>query len=367
MTTIDLLIDDQVFRRQDEGGISRYFAHLVAQFDRHPDIGVRARIPLRYTTNRPLLELTDRCRRFSVPARRRGLGRRVLSWSRPLAPATYLSENDMIHHTYYDPAVLRETPGATRIVTVYDMIPEMFPRYFPGGNPHGAKREYVRAADAVLCISEATKTEMERHFGPTKAPVHVVGLAADDSFFEPTGPFDPGFDYVLYVGSRDRYKGFDTLLSAFALVAGQRPGLQLFVVGSQPFSKQERELQAQLGVAGRVHIAHPSTSELASMYAGASACVFPSLAEGFGLPVLEALATGSRVLVSDIPAFQEVADEAAEYFPTLDHESLAALITAQSPVSEQTRRARARDFSWRRTAEKTAEVYREVARRASVV
>lgn len=165
-----------------------------------------------------------------------------------------------------------------------------------------------------------------------------------------TGP------YLLHVGSSMPRKRIDLLLDSFARVAARRPDLQLVQVG-QPWTPDEGRRLERLGVAARVHkLSGVPRTRLAALYRGARLVVVPSDAEGFGLPVIEALACGAPVLASAIPALREVGADAASYAPPGDvaawEDAIArALEQPEGPARRERRLGRAADFSWARHAE----------------
>jgi glycosyltransferase involved in cell wall biosynthesis len=362
--TLRVHIDEQIFAAQRRGGISRYFTELIREFRADPGLGVEPVLPFRYVVNEHLQELANPGVRPSplpdVLNRPRVL-RALNAATRRRSPG----DISLVHHTYYFPAEL-ETGAGARVCTVYDMIPELFPEHFSGGNPHQAKRDFVDACDAVLCISETTRADLLRVYGALDKPVVVTHLGVGGEFFTVDADPDPDAAYILFVGQRGAYKNFAVLLESFAAVAARQPSLDLLCVGGGDFSPAEKSRMAELDLAGRVRHRHVPDAELPGVYARATCFVFPSRYEGFGLPVLEAMAAGCPVVVADTPCLLEVAGTAAAYFPPDDVAALADLLerAAGDPGGgarwRERGRLRAADFSWSRTARQTAEVYRQV-------
>lgn len=205
----------------------------------------------------------------------------------------------------------------------------------------------VRRARRVLTVSERTRRDLEElyHVPPEKIVVTPNGV---DARFAPGG--EPG-SYLLYVGAVQARK--DPLA---ALDAARAAGLPLVVVGPQ----KEPALARRLRAGGAEVRGYVDDDELARLYRGAAALVFPSRYEGFGLPVLEAMASGTPVVATPDAAVREVAGEAAVYAPR--HELGAAV---QRAVADRARLAaagleRARLFTWEAAARRTLEVYEEV-------
>ncbi len=301
--------DDQVFSIHSGGGISRYFVELMRTFRDHSEFGVQIAGHRMWTRNDYVVES--------------GFGRRLpLSPRLAVYPARLLNRltwrgggAQIIHHTYYDRRYRgRFRDGFLRVVTVVDMIPELFPDLFPGGNPHLAKREYVDAADPVLCISESTRRDLMDVYGAPAVPTVVTPLAADDGF-RPGHLRPSGFParYVLFVGSRSLYKDFDVLGEAFA---GARlpPEVALVAVGGGSFTPREESLLRSWGIERRVLQIECDDADLRGAYSNAECVVFPSRHEGFGLPTLEAMASGCPVILADSSSHVEVGGVAANFF-----------------------------------------------------
>jgi len=356
--------DDQIFTAQKIGGASRYFTELIEQYRQDPALGVDAVTPFRYVITEHLVHSDPR--RYRTPPRLRIARRgRVVRTLNALRSGSRLRRAELLHHTYYLPNYLR-LPAAKRICTVYDMIPELLPELYPLGSPHYAKETYVRECDAVLCISQTTKDDMLRLYGPLDKPVEVTHLAVSDEYYEAQPNVDDGAPYVAYIGRREQYKNFDVVLRAFATLAGEHPKLRLLCAGGGPFRDSETARIAELDLADRVERRTIPDAEMPSLYASATALVFPSKYEGFGLPIVEAFAARCPVIVADTPCSIEISGGAAAVFAADDDAQLAGLVARIAGDPAERARwvasgtARARDFSWAQTAKRTAELYRRI-------
>jgi glycosyltransferase involved in cell wall biosynthesis len=354
--------DDQVFTLQKRGGISRYFTELLRVFRADPGLGVEPSTPFRYVVNEHIMELDpSRYRRLPAP--------QVVQRDRVLRPLNRLMSRHVagatiLHHTYYLPDGL-EVPAAKRICTIYDMTPELFPDMFPQGNPHRDKERYVRACDAIACISNTSKADLLKIYGDLDKPVVVTPLGVTGQFFDPPARTGNQAEFVLYVGQRVGYKNFDVLLRALTHLLTARPSLQLICVGPA-FTNDETARLAELGLADRVSRRSADDGELVRLFAAADCFVFPSLYEGFGLPIIEAFAAGCPVLLADTPCSVEVGGEAAQFFAPDDDQQLAGMIdrlvgdTQSRTAWIEAGRLRARDFTWERTAKLTGDMYRNL-------
>jgi glycosyltransferase involved in cell wall biosynthesis len=354
--------DEQVFLFQKQGGISRYFANLIADLRGENYPGVDVSIPFRHVWNDyASADLAE----FGV-----SMGPKALA-PYPLIAASFLRPRrrepvDLIHHTFYHSRYLRDYPGAKKVVTLYDMIPERFPDAV-SGKVHMAKAEYYRRADLLIAISESTKRDAIEAYGEPNFPIQVVPLGVSDQFSS-GGPPDPGLpaEYLLYVGQRAGYKDFDLLLQAFGDIASDYPELSLVAVGGGEFSPQERRRIDDLRLNGRITQSYVPDRYLPGTYAQARVFVMPSRYEGFGIPLLEAMAAGTPVLAANASSFPEVGGDAIHYFVPGDSHDLANSLTSLlSDETEQRRlatlgRERAKTFTWSRTADMTTAAYRTI-------
>jgi glycosyltransferase involved in cell wall biosynthesis len=251
-----------------------------------------------------------------------------------------------------------------QVSVVHDLLPRLFPDQY-------ARQQYyfrffvpwvLRVSRAVVADSEATRQEVLRHYALPPDKIRVVYPGYDASTFrcDEGSPAPPSGEppYVLYVGNLLPHKNVFRLLEAFAMVRAKRDcRLVIRGDGRADYLQALRDRAAALGVAETVSvIGYVPEPALRALYAGATAFIFPSLGEGFGLPLLEAMACGTPVVTSDRSALPEVAGGAAL---TVDPTDTAALATAIEQVlsdpglREGLRRRgseRVRTFTWARTA-----------------
>jgi len=273
-----------------------------------------------------------------------------------------LFKPDLFHQSYY----FSPPPGRARaklVTTVYDMVHEQHPDAWPGDDTAARKAEWCRRADLVLVISEHTRQRLLEHLAIAEDRVRVTPLGA--SSFPRQPPLDIGGDYVLYVGVRTgEYKNFRSLVLALRHVTAAFDKLVLF--GGGPLTGDERTLLAAAGLSERVVQIEGSDTLLARAYSGASLLVYPSMEEGFGLPILEAMAQDCPVVASGGGALQEVGGLAAAYFDPGDVASIAWSVeqaltdSGWRTTAVHRGRQRVQDFSWTTTASLTADAYRSI-------
>ncbi|HXG77258.1 MAG TPA: glycosyltransferase family 1 protein [Gaiellaceae bacterium] len=236
------------------------------------------------------------------------------------------------------------------VLTVHDLAilrhPDTLPRWHRLYGRVGLRR-VLHGADAVLAVSELTKRELVELAGLPPERIRVVPNGVD-AVFTPDGPATEG-TYVLAVATLEPRKNLGRAVEAARLA-----GVELRVVGARGWGGVEVP-----GWVGEV-----PDAELAALYRGARCVLYPSLYEGFGLPVLEAMACGTPVVTSRGTAMEEVAGGAAVLADPHDPASLAAGIEQACARREELRelgRARAAQFTWERTADGVLALWRELA------
>jgi glycosyltransferase involved in cell wall biosynthesis len=222
-------------------------------------------------------------------------------------------------------------------------------------------RTLCEHAAQIIAVSNNTKMDLCRYIKIPEEKVSVVYHATNLCYRgEPRYHQRP---YLLYVGVRAGYKNFLFFLSAISRLLDQA-NLDLICAGAESFNREERQALCALGIERRVrHVLIQSSQQLSSLYHFADAFCYPSLYEGFGIPLLEAYACECPVVISSAASFPEVADEAAEYFWPTDQQSI---VSAVERTLNPARRAqliclgkkRLKRFSWQQSAMRTLEVYR---------
>ena len=367
-----VLVDGVVYGMQEHGGVRRYFTEMLTRMgDAAPGIEVTVHLrdgfkaePVSGPHIALVRDLCVRPRRVFGAALRKWGERRALR-CRP----------DVFHSSYYT-APYR--PGLATVVTVYDMIHERFPEFLDNLDFVLTKRRVIEAADAIIAISETTKRDILRYIPVDAAKIRVTHLAPNHRFARPVeGEEMESFleahrlerPYWLYLGGRGGYKNFGTLIRALPSVFKKGDGQLVVVGGDSTLSAWEIDFLIRHRGEQRVRMLQGlDDNELRIAYKAAAAFVFPSLAEGFGIPILEAMAAGTPVLCSDIPVFREVAGAAAMYFDPHSEDELAErmLKVLDADVRSgcvEKGRTWVKRYSWDKTASTTADIYRRVAER----
>jgi glycosyltransferase involved in cell wall biosynthesis len=303
-----------------------------------------------------------------------------IAWEQLVLPWSLLHDDaDLIHSPAYSTPILSPVPA---VVTVHDMSFFRMPETLPdskGRYLRAATRVAIRLAAAVIAVSEFTKSELVEVLGIDPGRVFVVPNGVSQEF-RPAGSDDVDAfvgsadlprPYILSVGTIEPRKNLGTLLTAYSELIGRVPDAPALVVAGAPGwgrSDLGAPIEA-LGLQDRVHVVgHVPSEQLPLLYSGADLFVFPSRYEGFGLPVVEAMACGTPVVASRASSISEVAGDAAALVEPDDVPGwvveMQSLLASRERALDATVRGaiRASEFTWHRAAQRTLEVYRHVIR-----
>ena len=310
-----------------------------------------------------------------------------LLWEQVTGPAAARKAGvDIFHVPYFAPPLLPRTPT---VVTVHDVIPMRLPAYQPDTKVKAYMSLVSRAArnaTLIITVSQHAKQDIIDALKIPAERIRVIYEAAGDEYKPVKDPvalaaararYDVGERYIFYLGGLDQRKNVPQLVRAFAHLYRQigDPNLQLLIAGNPdkhkgPLFPDPRPVAADLGMSGQIVYRFIEEEDKPAMYSGASAFVFPSLYEGFGLDPLEAMSCGAPVVCSNRTSLPEVVGDAAI---TVDPENIDQLIGAMRRVlTDQDLQAdlrarslqRATQFSWHKAARETITVYEETLHRA---
>jgi glycosyltransferase involved in cell wall biosynthesis len=288
---------------------------------------------------------------------------------------------DLYHATHY---VLPAVVPCRAVVTIHDIIHLLYPQFLPSRLAFFYAQAMIRGSlsrgDRVITVSRNTKQDLLRFFDVPADRIEAIYNGVESQFHHHLGPEDlqrwlqqlelPR-PYLLFVGNPKPHKNLDLVLQAYARARSIHAfDVPLVCVGGRAEANLKIRQRAEtLGIADRlVMLGHVASEALPAIYQGAMLFLYPTLYEGFGLPVVEAMASGTPVITSNTSALKEIGEGYAHLVDPLDVDALARAIAHL--VSDEEHRdslremglRRAQEFSWERTARRTLQVYREVLR-----
>ena len=347
-----------IFETQRYGGVSRYFAELAKKFRsiKEVDLKIATAIHinsnLKNSTSNSGLYLPFSPSRLKLESLIRFLNNnqaKLISSKIPL---------DIRHETFYRGRIEHLTAKKT-ITSVYDLTREKFSPEWQGFKQ---KQDSLSRADAIICISRSTESDLQNFYQVDPSKITVIPLGVGQIFLSITKP-NLRKQQLLYVGGRDSYKDFGTLIIAFSNSKYLRGNFKVLVFGNR-FSKAEEMFMESAGVRDNFRQITGNDKRLVSAYNESIALVVTSRYEGFGLPVLEAMMAGVLVITSRGGALKEVAGGYDIPFEYSDSDSLTeAIITCTTRFSldekhKENARNYARNFTWELTALRTIQVYK---------
>lgn len=378
-----VLFDHQVFTLQNYGGISRYFCELMDQFSHSADIEFI--LSLRYSKNENLLKRDKLdnywsnqsdflCESRLIPFIQRKLNIDVLNLARlnQFESVTLLKKDnyDVFHPTYYNPYFLKYIEKKPYVLTVYDMIHELYPESFSEKDPvRKWKKKLIENADSIISISENTKKDILNLYDISESKISVVylGNPLENITEFKRNDLESNYrifeeNYLLYVGKRSGCKNFQFFIRSIADYLNATH-LHVVCAGGGLFTPNELSLFKEFNIIDKIHYSEVNDYNLKNLYENARAFIFPSLHEGFGLPVLEAFSCKCPIILSNSSSLPEIGGNAACYIDPNSSESI--LQGVKSVLSDESYRLaliskgieQLKYFSWEKTANDTKKVY----------
>ena len=367
---MNILFDHQTFSLQNYGGISRYYTELIKGINRIPDND--AYLPLLVSNNVHLHEVGIHVRPFFSETKIPKKLQTIYSLNEFYTICKLRHKRyDVFHATYYDPYFLPYLEGRPFVVTFLDMIHEKFGNQFSELAYNGViteqKRRLANKAARIIAISESTKRDLVDilSINPNKIDVIYLGSSFSTKRIKSTDHKTGDLPYLLFVGNRSMYKNFKGLLEAIHPVL-KGFGIKLLCAGGGAFTKSEKEFIQSLKADQLVEQYSINDQTLPMLYQNALAFIFPSLYEGFGIPVLEAFACECPCIVSNKSSLPEVAGSAALYIDPTSSDSIVSAVEKllnDSNLREsliQKGREQLAKFSWQRTVTETLKLYQGI-------
>lgn len=379
-----VLYDLQAFDMQTHGGVSRCFAELYS----HRPAFVDAHISVKETDNVYLQELgfppkgtlyknflcdkDTKLKHFLFKLKYNiQYGKFSRLDKRPLInlfeteSVLKKGDFDIFHPTFFDDYFLPFLGKKPFVITVHDMIPEIF-----SIDKHQVEQKLaiIPKATHIVAVSEWTKQDLVRIMHVPEEKVSVIYHGSDEEPYMPSTTAPIAEEYILFVGTRYEYKNFKAFCKSCVGILKRHPQLKIVCTGV-PFSPEEIQLFESLGIKDRmVHRFVQTRQELFDLYHYAITFVYPSKYEGFGIPILEAYKADCPVMLNRASCFPEIAGDAAVFFDLNSEksdfeeqfETLYRLTGDERGELIQRQRERMKLYSWSKSAAQLADVYKDV-------
>lgn len=350
-----ILYDHQVFSWQVTGGISRYFVELQKRVSSSNSTLISNNLYLHQLKN----TIKQLFPNIYIPGKTQLIRNLNKLWTIKIISK---QEYDIFHPTYYDNYFIKHLDGKPYVITVFDMIHELFPCEFGVDNTSVLKKNAILGANRIIAISESTKNDLIKLYGLSADKIDVTHLASS-LITSKAKAVDLPSKYVLFVGDRSKYKNFRRFYQSMVGIMENDSSINIVCVGGGKFSSSE--LNSFDHFKNRIRQLTLSDAELVYAYQHAICLVFPSLYEGFGLPVVEAMECGCPVICSNTSSFPEVAGSAALYFDPTNTNEMSKCI--DKVISSKKFREnlissgylRVKQFSWDKCAKHTKVVYQK--------
>jgi mannosyltransferase len=295
-----LTLDCNIFGLQQYGGVSNYLSVLLGYISHDQELIPELVLPQSISYKAFDTELLKICRA-------------VYEFIHPKISQYFCASSQVVGDIFHTPYYRLPGRGVSNyIVTVYDFTYERFRKGLPRLVHSYIKSRSIRRADNVICISEATKRDLLEFFPwVDHHKIHIIYLGVDHKIYYPDKEKTSGTGLsrtVLFVGQRKGYKRFDLAIDAIRLC----PNLTLGIVGPKLRPDEKKYLNEKLDNRW-YEIGLVDSDRLRKLYSSAFALIFPSEYEGFGMPILEAMACGCPVIASQIPVFKEVGGDCIQY------------------------------------------------------
>lgn len=274
---------------------------------------------------------------------------------------------DVFHPTFFSDYFLPYLDGKPFVLTVHDMIPERFADEFGKKDVQLLNKKLLVDASAhIIAVSEKTKEDLMELLHVPETKISVIYHAVPEIVHESSRKLVEG-NYILYVGYRSGYKNFIPMMSQLIPILKEYNDLKIVCTGSQ-FNSAETRFFILHGIQDRIIHVSALDSEMYNLYAHAICFIYPSLYEGFGIPILEAWQARCPVLLNNKSCFPEIARDAAVYFNLDDQYSdlqrvmdrFLKMDDTQKKELIERQKKRLQEFSWKKSAGQLAEVYKMV-------
>jgi glycosyltransferase involved in cell wall biosynthesis len=363
-----ILYDHQIFALQKYGGVSRYFYELIKELNKLQEVDTSTSLIFsdnHYVSSTDIIKHTS----FFSNSEFKGKERFMNLFNKTNSIIQINKQSfDLFHPTYYDPYFLSYIGKKPFVLTVYDMIHERFnDALLSKDKSSEQKRVLVKKASKIIAISESTKNDLIELFGIEASKIEVVYLG-NSMILDSDKKSDTNIPkkYILFVGSRDGYKNFDKFVKSISEFLNKDRELSIVCAGGGKFKASENEMFTTFNINHQLYQFDLDDSKLQLLYNNALMFVFPSLYEGFGIPILESFACECPLVCSNTSSLPEVAGDGAKYFDPNDEKSISSAICevlynkSLRDVLVERGKERLKHFSWKKTALETKKIYESI-------
>ena len=367
-----IFLDPQIFYLQKFGGISRIYAEFWSNCNEID--GVEIVCPLFYSDNLHLREKNLFPKRLTFLFDKSYPGKKYINAILKRVNKKYINyhlnknDYDVFIASYYVPYFLDKLQGKPCIATVFDMIHEIFPAYFTKELEIMSNKKLVcEKSNKIVAISASTKNDILKIYPSIKpSKVRVIYLSQSIDTDEVNTLSQLPSKYILFIGKRELYKQFDTLLKAMIPIFETDNTIKILCAGGGNLTTSEQQQLNDLKLQDRIVQYNFNDNELFSIYQNAALFVFPSEYEGFGIPALESMVCGCPVILSNTSSLPEIAEDAALYFEPNDVNGLSMAImeilynaaVRESLIAKGYEQAK--KFSWKKMTEEYLETAKSV-------
>ena len=359
---VKVLYDYQAFMIR-YSGVSRYFCEVIDRLKENNDLDIKVSCPLNF--NKYLEECLGKKAIKSVHWR---LTNELSKINKCLVKNEISKDYNIVHATYLDPYVFDYRKDAKIVCTVHDMTREIFcDTYYKNDKFIGWQKKYIYNSDHIFAVSHNTKKDILKFYPDIPEDrISVVHHGCSELIHDKDNKkYDLPERYVLFVGARFAYKNFERFVKASKIILEKDNDIKVIFAGGGEFNKSERQIVCDHD--DKIIQMPADDKMLSALYENALCLVYPSLYEGFGMPVLEAFSAGCPVVSSNTSSLPEVGGEAAAYFDPYSIEEMAEVI--KDVIYNDDKRKQMADmgrkrkelFSWDRSAEKMAEQYKLIS------
>lgn len=355
-TNLRVVFGPEIWESQSFGGISTYFAELIRELARLSEIEIRV---LAYSsTNVELQKLSREIHIETIPRN---------SLAKYLKSIYTESKVNIYHQTYYDAKniLISGALGYENVVTVFDLISEIFPdKKMKLSKPRiNNKKWSIKLSRRIISISHSSASDLFKVYRVPRNKVQTIHLASSNLSQTENEIVELPETFFLYVGKRLGYKNYSVVLHAIAESAKDGFEINLVTFGGGELEQTTQKMIFDLNISERITIFRDDEIQLARLYQKATALIYPSQYEGFGLPILEAMSLKCPVIASDIPSTREIGQDFVTYFNYSDYHELSRILNdfqiglVPSEAARVAAESHGSNFSWARTAMQTHSLY----------